>query len=490
MGVLAAEGRLVLRAGFQLELAVPRQDEDLPRDVEQAVEDAGQRMKRWLFKQLMEKLDAELMLAERGGKEGQGIVCRGRRKTTFKTRFGSVEVHRHRVVHRADGTTEIPAARVWKTPQQVTITQGLRDATCDAMLRESSRKSLQEIEEHAGERELLSRVTVLNLVHQEGRALRAAAKRRAHQVFLADPQARRCLLPSVREPTAEEQTPASALSPTDAEEEALLGFPGAPTAGAVEEDQPRRVDDHTVMVQGDEVVVDAQASTGCKQVKVYSAVVKTAENTWYFCEENAHSIVYLVGALLAVLGVHEGRLRLLFVNDGARWIRDWFEGLKVSGKSMVLCWYHLAQRCFGDLGQACSGRKHREQVCQEVLGHLWEGRVDEALAFLAEHRQDKEVRSRPAWDQFVAYVQKRRPYLPNYKDRKQAGLWIASNRVEKLNDWAVSQRCKGNGMDWTREGVVALAVLAAARRNGELPVWRRIRSLPAWVIEAVQTVAA
>ena len=111
-------------------------------------------------------------------------------------------------------------------------------------------------------------------------------------------------------------------------------------------------------------------------------------------------------------------------------------------------------------------------------------------AFLAEHRKDKEIRSRPALDQFVDYLQNRRSYLPNYSDRRRAGLWIASNRVEKLNDWAVSQRCKGNGMDWTREGVVALAVLEATRRNGELPVWRRIRTLPAWVVARAETLAA
>jgi uncharacterized protein UPF0236 len=486
--VSAAGGRLVLRGTVQLELPVPRQDEHLPHQVEQAVEDAGQRLKRWAFQQFMERLDAELLLAERGGKEGQGIVCRGRRSTTFKTIFGTVTVSRRRIQQKADGTMETPAARVWKTPQQVTITQGLRDATCDAMLRESSRKSLREIERHAGERELLGRMTVLNLVHQEGRSLRAAAKRRAHAVFLADPEARRCLLPSVCEPTAQEPSPWNEPCP-DAEEP-LPGFPGAPKADAVEEDEPRRVDDDTVMVQADEVLVDAQASTGCKQVKVYTAVVTTGENTWYFCEENARSIIYLVGALLAVLKVPEGKLRLLFVNDGARWIRDWFERLQVSGKTMVLCWYHLAKRCFGDLGQACSGRKHRDSVCQEVLAHLWEGRVDEALAFLAQHRKDKEVRSRPAWDQFVEYVQSRRPYLPNYRERQQAGLWIASNRVEKLNDWAVSQRCKGNGMDWTPEGVLGLAVLEAARRNGELPIWRSTRALPAWATEPDEPVAA
>jgi hypothetical protein len=52
--------------------------------------------------------------------------------------------------------------------------------------------------------------------------------------------------------------------------------------------------------------------------------------------------------------------------------------------------------------------------------------------------------------------------------------------VEKFNDWAVSCRCKGRGMSGTAEGVLALAVLEAARRNGELDSWRRDRHLPEW----------
>jgi len=64
--------------------------------------------------------------------------------------------------------------------------------------------------------------------------------------------------------------------------------------------------------------------------------------------------------------------------------------------------------------------------------------------------------------------------------RREAGLWIASNRVEKLNDWTVSQRCQHRGMDWTRAGVLALAVLESTRRNGDLPMWRRSRELAPW----------
>jgi hypothetical protein len=180
------------------------------------------------------------------------------------------------------------------------------------------------------------------------------------------------LLPQVAEPSAADQRP-----PTETEDawEPMVGFPGAPTADLIEEEEPRRVDADTVMVQADEVCVHAQPSTGCKEVRVYNAVVKTNEKDWHFSEENAQGVVLLVGALLAKLGVHQGRLRLLFVNDGARWIRDWFDGLKVKSKTMVLCWYHLAKRCFADLGTAC-GRKRAEEIGKEVLSHLWEGRVD------------------------------------------------------------------------------------------------------------------
>ncbi len=72
-------------------------------------------------------------------------------------------------------------------------------------------------------------------------------------------------------------------------------------------------------------------------------------------------------------------------------------------------------------------------------------------------------------------LEKRRGYIPDYQQRKRAGLWIASTRVEKYNDWAVSGRCKHQGMSWSPQGVLALAALEAARRNGELVVWREER---------------
>jgi hypothetical protein len=78
----------------------------------------------------------------------------------------------------------------------------------------------------------------------------------------------------------------------------------------------------------------------------------------------------------------------------------------------------------------------------------------------------------------IGHLESRRPYLPDYAARQRAGLWVASDRVEEFNDWSVSARCKHQGMEWTGGGVVALAALEAARRNGELPTWRAEHRLP------------
>jgi len=108
----------------------------------------------------------------------------------------------------------------------------------------------------------------------------------------------------------------------------------------------------------------------------------------------------------------------------------------------------------------------RRAVEKELLGQLWEGKVDAAIELLKGALEW--VRNPAAVEELIAYLEKRRAYIPDYQQRQRAGLWIASTRVEKYNDWAVSARCKHQGMSWSPQGVLALAALEAARRNGEL----------------------
>src|SRR5215472_15021590 len=100
--------RLILQAQLCLELPMPAHDAELPGRLEAGIERGGQVLKRRLFQQAVERADAELIVARRQGKNGQGILCRGTAPLTFKTVFGTVYVRRRRIQHKADGTTEVP----------------------------------------------------------------------------------------------------------------------------------------------------------------------------------------------------------------------------------------------------------------------------------------------------------------------------------------------------------------------------------------------
>jgi len=258
------------------------------------------------------------------------------------------------------------------------------------------------------------------------------------------------------------------------------GFPGCEPAFPVAKDEPRAVDEGFVIVEPDEVKTKAQPSTDRKEVWTYTAVVLVTGFQYAFAEATAVDLWLQVSALLLELGVLSGERRLLVLGDGATWIRAWFESLGISLKAMILCWWHLRKRCYEQMSSAGGPKDRRRAFEKELLGQLWEGKVDTAIELL---RGTLEwVRNPAAVEELIAYLEKRRAYIPNYQQRQQAGLWIASTRVEKYNDWVVSARCKHQGMSWSPQGVLALAALEAARRNGELDDWRRDRALPERVL--------
>ena len=235
------------------------------------------------------------------------------------------------------------------------------------------------------------------------------------------------------------------------------GFPGCEPAFPVAKDQPRAVDEGFVIVEPDEVKTKAQPSTGRKEVWTFTAVVLVAGLRYAFAEATAEGLWLQVSALLLQLGVLSGERRLLVLGDGAAWIRAWFESLGISLQAMILCWWHLRKRCYESMSSAGGAKDLRRAFEKELLGQLWEGKVNAAIELLKGALEW--VRNPAAVEELIAYLEKRRAYIPNYQQRQRAGLWIASTRVEKYNDWAVSARCKHQGMSWSPQGVLALAAL-------------------------------
>jgi hypothetical protein len=477
---------LSLELALQMTLPMPDQDEHLPDQIEAFVHHAGLEVQRRLFRALIEKADQELVLQQRHGKGGDGIQCRGTRPYTFKTTFGEVTVQRARICHKHDDTMEIPSARAWKTSHQLAITQNLRDAVCDQMSDQSAGKSRAEICRYAEDEDLLGRGTIIEIVHQEGEPLIAAQRQRARSILEGASEAQLALLgPPAADAMAEgpsDVPPCDDLDEAQAEWEqvqaewAATGFPGGEPAFPVAKDRPREVDPGYVIVEPDEVKTKAQPSTGRKEVWTFTAVVLVAGMRYAFAETTTQGLWLQVGALLVELGVLRGERRLLVLGDGASWIRTWFEGLGIAPKAMIVCWWHLRKRCYESMSTAGGPKDRRRAFEKELLGQLWEGKVDAAVGLLRGALEW--VRTPKAVEELIGYLEKRRAFLPDYQERQRAGLWIASTRVEKFNDWAVSDRCKHRGMSWSPQGVLALAAIEAARRNGELDRWRRDRELP------------
>jgi Uncharacterised protein family (UPF0236) len=477
-----------LELSMEMSLPVPPQDEHLPDQIEGFVHQAGLEFQRRLFQVLIEKADQELVLQQRHGKGDAGIQRRGTRPFTFKTTFGEVTVQRSRILHKQDDTIEVPAAVAWDTSHQLMITRNLRDAVCDQMSDQSAGKSRVDVCQDAGDADLLGRSTILDIVHQEGEQLVAAQRERARAILCDASEAQLVMLgPVVVDPEevtrlADDDPPFDDSEGAQAEWEQTqaewiaTGFAGCAPAFPVVPDEPRTVDEGFVIVEPDEVKTKAQPSTGRKEVWTYTAVVLVAGLQYAFAEATAEGLWLQVSALLLELGVLHGERRLLVLGDGAAWIRTWFEGLGISSKAMILCWWHLRKRCYESMSSAGGPKDRRRGFEKELLGQLWNGEVEAAIELL---RGTLEwVRNPAAVEELIGYLEKRRGYIPDYEQRQRAGLWIASTRVEKSNDWMVSARCKHRGMSWSPKGVLALAALEAARRNGELNEWRRARTLP------------
>ena len=479
---------LSLELSLEMSLPLPQQDEHLPDEIEAYVHRAGLEVQRRLFQVLIEKADQELVLQHRKGKGGAGIQRRGTRPFTFKTTFGEVTVRRSRILHKKDRSMEIPSERVWNTSHQLMLTQNLRDAVCDQMSDQSAAKSRVDVCQGAGDEDLLGRSTIIDIVHQEGEPLIVAQRKRAHAVLDGASEAQLALLgPAVADPDAvtglgDDDLPFDDSEEARAEWEQVqaewiaTGFPGCEPAFPVAQDEPRAVDEEFVIVEPDEVKTKAQPATGRKEIWTYTAVVLVAGLRYAFAEATAEGLWLQVSALLLELGVLRGDRRLLILGDGAAWIRTWFESLGISLKAMVLCWWHLRKRCYESMSSAGGPKDRRRAFEKELLEQLWKGEVDTAIQLLREALEW--VRNPAAVEELIAYIEKRRAYIPDYQQRQRAGLWIASTRVEKFNDWAVSERCKHQGMSWSPQGVLALAALEAARRNGELDRWRQDRELP------------
>ncbi len=116
------------------------------------------------------------------------------------------------------------------------------------------------------------------------------------------------------------------------------------------------------------------------------------------------------------------------------------------------------------------GRAIRNQMLEQLMPLLWQGRTENAIEFLKKTTVSM-IKNHKAMAELVAYLERNKPYIPCYEIRKELGLKNSSAIGEKMNHLVVAERQKHNGMSWSKEGSVALASLTALKRNNENKKW-------------------
>ena len=253
---------------------------------------------------------------------------------------------------------------------------------------------------------------------------------------------------------------------------AELGHPPADLARLGPEVRPQQV-----VTAADGIVVRRPQRR--RWLELRTARVATAQGYRYLSGLGEPFLRQLIGLL--GLGRVSGLTGLTLVGDGARWIRDLFEGLEGwAPKEVILAWDPLKPKCYELTSLICRGRKAKAQLLGPLLLELWRGQGEAALTRLREYRP--QAKQEAPLDELIGYLEKNRSALPNYRQRRAHSLFIGSGQAEKANDLLVARRQKHHGMHWQEETSDALCALKTLLLNqGWDTYWqeRRVPSLAA-----------
>lgn len=407
------------------------------------------------------------------------------------SRFGKLTLQRQVFAPVGDGSHIMPGNAVLPPHQGIIITRGLQEWACLLPQELSFATASRLLGWQPQPTPLLSDTMLRVLVRDHGQQVRQAEAAAAEAVLkrpdLAD------LTPKLAPPKEARGRAAWPPELTAAVDAALAAGANRPPEGVSVADWERVLVRHQQepertarqlrclgpQVQPDEVLVALDEVCTRKDAggfwELRTARVTTTAGTRYVSGTGATFLTVLLA--LALLCTGRDR-RLLVLADGAKWIRAWVLSLHQRGPAtrMILDWFHLRKRCSEWASMFCRGRRAKKALLRTVYRHLWRGEVDAAIACLEAYRP--EARTTEWLDKLIGYLDARRPFIPDYGDRRRTSQYIGSGQAEKGNDQIVAQRQKGAGMRWSRETSDALAALRTLVLNGDWDDYWCHRQMP------------
>ncbi len=449
-------------------------------ELETTTHQTGTAILRRVLQAQWETLDTTLAEQYRTQFSPEPITFDGHEPITVASRFGTLKLARQVCHHSSTQQHVLPANAVLPPHHGMIITRGLQEWACLLPQDLPFASVARLLGWQTQEADVLSDTTVRNLVRSHGQVIR-----QAEQLEVAALAARNdlatCDLQVVPhgQPRHRAGWPAELNAAMDSALAAEQVYPPAGVAwadwervlAARQAEASRTVEDlrhlgpelepEQVLLTVDEVLTPR--CEGGRFVELRTARVVTARGSRYLSGVGTSFLQQLHLVVRLALGVCTS---LLLIADGARWIRSFFvETLASIGqKTMLLDWQHLRQKCLEMTSRICRGRETKRQLLQRLYRRLWSGKVAAATEVLRAYRPL--ARNEEALEHFIAYLEARAPWIPNYRQRRIERKYIGSGHVEKANDVLVARRQKGRGMHWSEETSNALAGLRTLMLNG------------------------
>ncbi len=416
------------------------------------------------------------------------------------SRFGILELPRQVCQHEPSQSHTMPGNAVLPEHQGMVITRGLQEWACLLPQDLPFEVAARLLGWQTHENQVLCSTTVRALVRQHGRLIRQAYEAEVEDLLhRSDLTELKPVLVAAQQPRYRAGWPEALNTAVEAAlaEENPLPPPGVSAADWERVLTARRQEkERTVQtlrhlgpeVKPDQVIASTDEVLTRKPQKrrfweLRTARVATAQGYRYlnglgdnFCQ------LLLVFILLCL---NTSVQHALILADGAKWVRNFYllVRTRISTAQLILDWFHLQDKCYQFSSMICSGKKAKATLLGRLYYHLWRGQLDAAINSLAEYRP--QAKSQEKLDDLLDYLEARRPFIPDYQDRRRQRLYIGSGQAEKTNDLMVARRQKHQGMHWSLETSEALATLKTLQLNqGWNLYWQNRQVLPLAVASA------
>jgi len=212
-----------------------------------------------------------------------------------------------------------------------------------------------------------------------------------------------------------------------------------------------------------------QAKVGC----IYSQSERFERQRRYVARlDNSETFGWHLWLAACRCGLREAE-ELVYIGDGAGWIRSQFEQ-HFQRAVFIIDWYHASKHVW-DCGKALfgEGTQATDNWVSEHLALLWDGLTRKLLDALKEQGKKHRGRKREAIDTLYRYISVNEEQM-QYDVFRAHEYDIGSGMVESGCKHVVGKRLKQSGMIWSRAGSSATLALRVCWLNERwYELWRQ-----------------